>query len=148
MGIAARMTRTDPACIFCKIAKGEIPSHQVFEDEESFAFLDIKPLQLGHVLVIPKEHAEAVDGLSPEAAGALGRAIREVVARVKRGTGAPAATVAINNGRAAGQEVPHVHVHVVPRREGDGIGPVHALFVGRTPESAGDLAAIAARMRG
>ncbi len=134
-------------CVFCKIAKGDIPSHKVYEDEVILAFLDIRPLTVGHALVIPKRHVESVSDLTPDQSGAIGRAVREVARRVRAGTGAPGATIAINDGAAAGQEVPHVHVHVVPRSPGDGFGPIHALFLGHAPKDPGDFAALAARMR-
>lgn len=141
--------RSDPACVFCKIVKGDIPSHRVHEDAGAFAFLDIQPLAVGHALVVPRAHAARVADLTEEEAAALGRAVRAVVRKVEAGTGAAGATVAVNDGAAAGQEVPHVHVHVVPRRAGDGIGPIHALFKGHAPgpQSKDALAALAERMR-
>lgn len=117
-------------CIFCGIVAGEIPSHAVYEDEETMAFLDANPLARGHTLVIPKEHHERVDDLSPDAAGAVGRTVAVVAPAVEDAVDAPASTIAYNNGEAAGQEVPHVHAHVVPRAPGDGGRPIHALFDG------------------
>ncbi|HWG90918.1 MAG TPA: HIT domain-containing protein [Candidatus Thermoplasmatota archaeon] len=136
------------ACIFCKIAKGEIPSFKVHEDEHTLAFLDIQPLAEGHTLVVPKTHAVLIQDLPAADNAALWGAVQQVAAKLQKTTGAPATTVAVNNGRAAGQEVPHVHVHVVPRREGDGGGPIHAIF-GKRPDLSKDaMAKLAERLRG
>jgi histidine triad (HIT) family protein len=135
------------ACVFCRIAKGEIPSHKVHEDADTLAFLDIRPLAKGHALVIPKRHAKLYQELPADALAALARATSAVAAKAQKATGAPATTIAINNGPEAGQEVPHVHVHVVPRLPGDRGGPVHALFTERPQMAAEELAALAKRMR-
>lgn len=115
-------------CIFCKIAAGEIPSEKVVENEHAFAFLDIKPLTRGHVLVIPKLHAERFADMTPAAAHGVMDLAQSVSRRLAKGLQVAGATIAVNDGRVAGQEVMHVHVHIVPRREGDGFGPIHALF--------------------
>jgi len=140
--VAARM-----ACLFCKIAAGEIPSEKVGENGEAFAFLDIRPLARGHVLVVPKRHAERFGDMSPAAAHAVAELAQEVARRQQTGLGAQGATIAVNDGRAAGQEVMHVHVHVVPRREDDGFGPIHGLFepVELRP---GELQEIGLKLRG
>lgn len=130
-------------CIFCRIAAGSVPSQKVYEDGDAFAFLDVRPLAKGHTLVIPKTHAAGFSDLAPEAASALWRAVHRVVPAVMAATGSPAATLAINDGKEAGQEVPHVHVHVVPRRAGDGAGPIHALFARRPTMEAPELAEVA-----
>lgn len=131
------------ACIFCKIAAGDIPSASLHEDEATFAFLDINPLAPGHALVVPKRHAAKLEDCSPDDAAAIVRMAQRLLPVLCRETGAPDATVAFNNGPAAGQEVPHVHLHIVPRRPGDGHGPVHKLFGGprkADPEELHDLA--------
>ena len=120
-------------CPFCGIVDGEIPGRVVFEDDDTIAFLDVNPLARGHTLVVPKHHRERVNDLEPSAAGALFRAVAAVAPAVEAAVDAPATTIAINNGEDAGQEVPHVHVHVVPRWAGDGAGPIHGLF-GDRPE--------------
>jgi histidine triad (HIT) family protein len=113
---------TDPSCVFCKIAAGQIPCHRVYEDEHALAFLDIGPLSPGHTLVIPKAHYAMIDQM-PEA---LVAACMTLVPRLSRAvlaaTGATAWNVLQNNGQIAGQAVPHVHFHIIPRREGDGLG--------------------------
>jgi len=126
-------------CIFCSIIAGEIPGRIVHETDDAVAFLDANPLARGHTLVIPKTHHERLDDVPPEEATGLYSALHEVVPAVEAAVDAPATTVAFNNGEEAGQEVPHVHAHVVPRFEGDGGGPVHSMFGSRPDLSDGDL---------
>lgn len=135
-------------CLFCKIAAGEIPSEMVVENERAFAFLDIRPLVKGHVLVVPKRHAERYTDMLPEDAAALAQLAREVVLRQEKALQAEGATIAFNDGRAAGQEVMHVHMHVVPRYETDAHGPVHALFGGPQELPGGQLEELGAKLRG
>lgn len=135
-------------CIFCKIGAGEIPSEKIGENERAFAFLDINPLARGHALVIPKRHAERVADLPADDAAALMLLAQDIARRATRGLGVGGATIAINDGRAAGQEVPHVHVHIVPRTEGDGFGPIHALFQKRPTVSKDELKDIGRKLRG
>lgn len=134
-------------CLFCKIAQGEIPSEKVLENERAFAFLDIRPLARGHVLVIPKAHADRFADMLPHDAHAVTELAQEVARRQSAGLGSQGATIAVNDGRAAGQEVMHVHVHVVPRNETDGHGPIHALFK-HVELRPGELKEIGARLRG
>ena len=106
-----------------KILRGEIPSHRVYEDERCLAILDIFPINPGHVLVIPKAQAVTVPDLDPELVGHL----MAVAARLSRAVRAAAPKCEgvnfwISDGAAAGQEVPHVHLHVIPRFVGDGFG--------------------------
>jgi len=112
--------------IFRKILDGEIPSRDVYEDEETYAFLDVNPLARGHTLVIPKQDAEALEELD-DGGEALFDTVRRLAPRVADAVDAPAYNIGLNNGEAAGQEVPHVHAHIVPRFEGDGGHPIHAI---------------------
>ena len=106
-------------CIFCRIIAGEIPSHKVYEDDEALAFLDINPATRGHTLVIPKQHAPDLFGITPESASAVTRGTQRV-AQIMRSVLQPdGINVLQNNGGAAGQVVFHYHVHVIPRWEGD-----------------------------
>jgi histidine triad (HIT) family protein len=118
------------SCLFCKIASGEIPSEKVGENAGAFAFLDIKPLSRGHVLVIPKHHTERFADMPADSAAHVMALAQDIVRRQTKGLGAPGITLAINDGRAAGQEVMHVHLHLVPRNGTDGRGPIHWLFRG------------------
>jgi histidine triad (HIT) family protein len=108
--------------IFTKIIKREIPCHRVFENEHVLAFLDITPLSEGHTLVVPKLQVERLEDLPPEDTAELARQLGAIAKRVCAVTGAEAYNVLQNNGRVAGQEVPHVHFHIIPRRAGDGLG--------------------------
>ncbi|MDX1612645.1 MAG: HIT family protein [Candidatus Thermoplasmatota archaeon] len=117
-------------CIFCKIIQGEIPSNKVYEDDHVFAFLDINPLTNGHTLVVPKVHAARIGELTGEQAAAYFREVPAITQAVEAAVEADGATLAWNDGEAAGQEVPHAHLHIVPRWDGDGYGPIHALFGG------------------
>lgn len=110
--------------LFERIASGAIPSHRVYEDEHVYAFLDINPLSRGHTLVIPRQRYLTL-GDVPEAVGAaLGRALPRIAKAVVEATGAEAYNVLQNNGRSAGQAVPHVHFHIIPRYP-DGSGLPH-----------------------
>ncbi|MFT4948489.1 MAG: histidine triad (HIT) family protein [Natronomonas sp.] len=135
-------------CVFCSIVDGEVPSHEVYEDEATYAFLDANPLVSGHTLVIPKAHHERVNDMPAAVAGAVGRTIATVAPAAEAAVDATASTIAYNNGEAAGQEVPHVHAHIVPRSPDDGGQPVHALFGGPGEANDGELAAVAEDVAG
>lgn len=109
--------------IFSKIIRGEIPCHRIYEDDLVLAFLDIGPLSRGHALVIPKEPAVTLDGLSDESAAAIGRVLPRIARAVLRATGATAYNLLQNNGSAAHQVVQHVHFHIIPKYpDGTGLG--------------------------
>ena len=112
----------DPDCIFCKIIRGEIPCQRVFENEHLLAFLDINPLATGHTVVIPKHHAERLEDLSADQAAELARSFGRLAQAVVLIVGGEGYNILQNNGSAAGQVVPHVHFHIIPRRAGDGLG--------------------------
>lgn len=109
--------------IFSKIIAGDIPCHKVYEDDRVLAFLDIAPLAEGHTLVIPKEPAETLDGLSEESSAAIGRVLPRLCRAVREATGCEAYNVLQNNGSAAHQAVFHVHFHIIPKpSEPQGLG--------------------------
>ena len=111
--------------IFGKIVRGEIPCNKVYEDEQVLAFLDINPLSEGHTLVVPKEPAQTLDGLSDESAAALGRVLPRLCRAVIAATGVKEYNVLENNGAGAHQAIAHVHFHIIPKpnaRDGLGIG--------------------------
>ena len=110
--------------VFTRIIKGEIPSHKVFEDDLVYAFLDINPLSTGHTLVVPKEPAVSLHELSERSAAALGTALTRIARALKHATGCTDYNVLQNNGRGAGQEVMHVHFHIIPKHA-DGSGLPH-----------------------
>ena len=109
-------------CIFCAIAAGEVPSFKVYEDDLVLAYLDINPFSRGHTLVIPKGHAAGILDVDDETLSALVLRVKKVAAHVKEVLGCDGFNILQNNGAAAGQTVPHLHFHIVPRRgEGGGI---------------------------
>lgn len=130
-------------CLFCKIANGQIPSHKVYEDAAALAFLDVNPLTRGHALVIPKRHAEKLEDLSPAEAEKLMGVLHKLLPALAKAVGATASNVALNNGRESGQEVPHLHVHLIPRTPGDGGASIHAAFSKRAAAAPPELARLA-----
>lgn len=108
----------DPANIFAKILRGEVPSVKVYEDERTLAFMDVMPQADGHVLVIPKEDASDILELSEAGAQALIATTQKMARAVKTAMGAPGVMLAQLNGAASGQSVFHVHFHVIPRFSG------------------------------
>lgn len=110
------------ACIFCRVVAGDIPCYKLYEDDAVLAFLDIGPLSRGHCLVIPKAHYETLDRMPDDLSGRCARLLPRLGAAVVRATGAPGWNVLQNNGAVAGQEVGHVHFHLIPRQNGDGLG--------------------------
>ncbi len=113
-------------CIFCKIATGEIPTKIITQTENSIAFLDAFPLTKGHTLVIPKNHHDKIQNMSQEENQDLFSTVHKVLSKVDNLTGST--LLAVHNGKDAGQEIPHVHVHLVPRSPNDSGGPIHCLF--------------------
>jgi len=133
----------DPQNAFARILRDELASERVYEDAQTVAFMDLMPQTEGHVLVISREPAETIFELSPEAAEACMRTTQRVAAAVKRAFQAPGVMIMQINGSAAGQTVPHVHFHIIPRRPGEPMN-MHAA-VKADPEQ---LRAHAARIRG
>lgn len=108
----------DPNNIFARILRGELPKVAVYEDATTLAFMDIMPSVDGHVLVIPKEPAESILDLSPEGAAAVMVTTQKIARAVKKALDVPGVMLVQLNGAAAGQSVPHIHFHVLPREEG------------------------------
>jgi histidine triad (HIT) family protein len=108
-------------CIFCGIAAGTMPTERVYEDERTVAFLDISPAADGHVLVIPRAHADDIHSLDPTDVAAVAQTAQIMAGRVSGALGAAGVSIVQANGRAAGQTVFHYHVHVIPRFDRDGI---------------------------
>lgn len=115
-------------CIFCKIIRGDISAKVIKQNERAMTFLDAFPLAVGHALVVPKAHYAKIQEMSSDDSAAVFDLAQEIVQKVESATGTNASLMAVHNGREAGQEVPHVHVHIIPRRTGDGAGPVHLMF--------------------
>lgn len=109
------------SCIFCKIVAGEIPSYKVYEDEDVYAFLDIAPVNYGHTLVVTKKHFANMEEIPEEELCQLIKAVKKVGKAIKEGLSAAGYNIGENNDPVAGQVVPHIHFHVMPRRADDGL---------------------------
>jgi histidine triad (HIT) family protein len=110
---------TDPDCRFCQIIAGDGPSHVVFEDERTLAFLDNRPLFPGHALLVPRDHYETLGDLPDELIGPLFANARLLSTAIPKAMRKPGSFVALNN--VVSQSVPHLHIHVVPRKPKDGL---------------------------
>lgn len=108
-------------CIFCKIIAGEIPSIKVFEDGNTLAFMDINPLSEGHLLVVPKKHFTTLFDADDESLAQTFSVVRKLAVALQKTLGIDSLNLLQANGRWAVQSVPHFHVHVIPRRENDGV---------------------------
>ena len=117
------MAAYDPENIFAKILMGEIPSHKLYEDDDTFAFLDIMPRTEGHALVITKEPAADLFGITPEGLGKLMAVVQALAPKIQKAVGADGVLIQQFNGAAAGQTVFHLHVHIVPIKEGVPVKP-------------------------
>jgi histidine triad (HIT) family protein len=139
------MTKVD--CIFCSIISNKIPSNKIFEDERTLAILDRNPVSKGHTLLIPKVHDTRVENLSSEEGKAIFSTLIRIIGPILRVVNADASTIGINDGVDAGQVVPHVHLHIIPRFKNDGGGSIHSVMNKRyIPESI-ELGEIAERIR-
>ena len=107
------------SCIFCKIINGELPSLKVYEDEIVLAFLDINPVNPGHTLVVPKKHSANFEEADEETLSQMIKIAKKIGASLKKNLGAAGYNLQVNNDPAAGQIVPHLHFHLVPRLEND-----------------------------
>jgi histidine triad (HIT) family protein len=110
---------TTKECTFCRIARGDLPAHVVYQSDDLLAFLDHRPLFAGHTLVVPRVHVDTFLDLPGERIGPLFTLVQRVSRAVERGLGADGVFNAINN--KVSQSVPHLHVHVIPRRKKDGL---------------------------
>ena len=113
----------DDGNIFAKVLRGEIPCHKLYEDEDTFAFLDIMPRTEGHTLVITKEKARDFFDISPVALAKLMAVVQKLAPKIKEAMGADGVLIQQFNGAAAGQTVFHLHVHIIPRKEGEALKP-------------------------
>ena len=132
-------------CLFCKIANKEIPSRIITETENSIAFLDAFPVSRGHTLVIPKNHYEKVQDMTNIDNNDLFDTVHNVISKVDKLTGST--LLAIHNGKDSGQEIPHVHVHLIPRELDDQAGPVHSMFKDRPKLSDDELDQLCAKIK-
>ena len=119
---------TADTCIFCKIAQKKIDAKIIDENENAIAFLDAFPLTAGHTLVITKKHYAKLQEVELDQMAYLFNLIHKILPPIEKGTGVQSTLIAIHNGKDAGQVIPHIHVHIVPRKAGDGGGAIHSMF--------------------
>ena len=135
---------TEPGCLFCAIAAGAVPATVVYRDDDVAAFLDARPVFKGHVLVVPRKHVATLSDVPVADLGTLFAAVQRIARAVEAGLAADGTFVAMNN--KVSQSVPHLHVHVVPRKKKDGL---RGFFWPRVKyESEAQMADFAARVRG
>ena len=111
----------DKNCIFCKIIAGELPSTRVYEDDRILAFMDIGPIAKGHVLVVPKRHSITISDTEPAILADIMTVVRNIAKAQIEGMGADGVNITQANGDVAGQVVPHIHFHVIPRFKNDNV---------------------------
>jgi histidine triad (HIT) family protein len=128
--------------VFAKVLRGEIPCHKIYEDDDALAFLDIMPRSDGHALVITKEKAGDLFDISPEGLAKLMAVVQTLAPKIKQAMGADGVLIAQFNGAAAGQTVFHLHVHIIPRKDGEPLRPEGARM-----EDQAKLAATAEKIR-
>lgn len=132
-----------PDCIFCKIIIGEIPAAKIYEDEYASAFLDANPNNHGHTLVVPKTHAKNILDVSEDTLARMMPAVKKVSKAVFEGMGAAGLNITMNNERAAGQVIFHLHIHIIPRFEGDGL----KVWTRKTPYKSGEMEQVAEKIK-
>jgi histidine triad (HIT) family protein len=131
-------------CIFCRIVKGELPCTKIFENDAVLAFMDIGPIIKGHVLIIPKAHYATLPEVPAELAAQVMVVVQNVAAALLSALSADGVNVHQSNGACAGQVVPHVHFHVIPRFSNDG----HRWnWAATTYENPAEMAALGQRLR-
>lgn len=118
-------TNEEKDCLFCKIIKNEIPSEKIYEDEHTFAFLDINPVNIGHTLLIPKTHSQNIFDVETRALEKIAPVLKKLSLSIKEAVGADGINIISNNGGAAGQLVFHLHLHIIPRFSDDGLKHWH-----------------------
>ena len=123
--------KSDLTCIFCKIIKGQIPARILNQDDLAVAMLDAFPLADGHTLVVPKIHYSKIQDMDRDTSASVFSLVRKISAALEKAVNVNSTTIAIHNGKEAGQEIPHLHVHIIPRTKDDGAGPVHSMFENR-----------------
>lgn len=128
------MNENEAECIFCKIVKREIPASIIYEDEDVISFLDIFPVNIGHSLVIPKKHFENMFETPEDVLGKMMIASKKIAKATKEQLRTNGTNIVINNEKAGGQLVFHVHLHIIPRFDGDGFEHWH----GKRPYQEGE----------
>lgn len=139
--MAAAGKNAASTCLFCRIGRGELKADIVREDKETIAVLDIRPRAPGHTMVIPKVHRETILELEPAEVQAVFQAVQRVTAALAAALKPHGFTIGINHGKAAGQAVDHLHIHIVPRYRGDGGSSLHGVVNNPPSEPSAELLA-------
>ena len=137
----------DANCIFCRIVSGKTKARIIGENDHALAFLDAFPLSAGHTLVVPKVHYSKIQDMDKKYSSAVFSLTCELTAILETTVEVSASTIAIHNGKDAGQEVPHVHIHIIPRSINDGGGPIHSIFNSRPKLNEEEMDLLADKMR-
>ena len=132
-------------CVFCRIVSKEIPTKILIETESCIGFLDAFPLAKGHAIVIPKKHYEKLQDLPTDINTGVFSAVHSLISKVDSLTGAT--LVAVHNGKDSGQEIPHVHVHLIPRNKDDSAGAVHSMFSQKPELSESEIDELCSKLR-
>lgn len=127
-------------CLFCKIAKKEIPVEIIYEDQNTMAFLDIQPRTAGHTVIIPKQHAETILNLDDRKIRPTFLTVKKVTAILYKALKTNGFTIGINQGKVSGQSIDHLHIHIIPRFNNDGGGSIHSVVYNPPKESLKDIA--------
>lgn len=127
-------------CLFCKIIAGQIPADKIYEDEYALAFLDIHPRAPGHVLIVPKRHMSDVTELEFAEVGQFFGTAQKIIRLLQDGLSPDGFTLGINHGKVAGQEVEHLHLHVLPRFANDGGASLQSVVHNPPAESTAEMA--------
>ena len=139
------MPQINGGCIFCKIASKEIPAKILVETKSCIGFLDAFPLARGHALVIPKNHYEKLQDLPTDINTEVFSTVHSLISRVDSLTGAT--LMAVHNGKDSGQEIPHVHVHLIPRSSEDSAAAVHSMFSQKLELSESEIDELCSKLR-
>lgn len=127
-------------CLFCKIIHKEIPAQVVYEDESAVGILDISPVAPGHTMVLPRTHAETLLALPDGKIEGVFQAVKNMTLRLKEALGPDGFTIGINHGRVSGQTIEHLHIHIIPRWDGDGGGSIHSVVSNKPKETVEEVA--------
>lgn len=128
------------SCLFCKIIHKEIPAQIVYDDASAVGILDIHPVSPGHTIIIPRVHAENILALPEEATKDVFSAVKAMTGRLNEKLGPDGFTIGINHGKVSGQTIDHLHIHIIPRWEGDGGGSIHSIVNNKPTESVEEIA--------
>lgn len=126
-------------CLFCKIVAHEISADVVYEDERVLGILDIHPVAPGHVMVIPKVHSENLTDLPDAEVGPVFMAVKTVLGKLKSALSPDGFTIGINHGKVSGQVIDHLHIHLIPRFNGDGGQSIHSVVSNPPKESLAEI---------